>query len=145
MHLLAIRPWALIAAFLFVAACDPFISPYNEQAYRNATELKARSLDLVARSGEPYSRYSDEVADLALDVNAAYEYAAGLPDNRVVTNQWNILRDPDGNLLGGFITQWRESGTLSSFFREELSGQIAEGFDQIICVEANKGRATRCE
>ncbi|MGJ8561879.1 MAG: hypothetical protein ACSHX3_16820 [Litorimonas sp.] len=128
-----------------LAACDPLISPFQEQAYENATTLKAQSLALIAKSGEPYSSHRETVDKLLVDVDAAYEYADGLPKNEVVSEQWDILRNPDGNLLGGFARRWRSSGTLSPFFREELAIQLGNAFDTIICVEINKREASVCE
>ena len=61
------------------------ISPFQEQAYENATTLKAQSLALIAKSGEPYSSHRESLEKLLVDVDAAYEYADGLPKNEVVS------------------------------------------------------------
>lgn len=135
----------LFSLILALAACDPLISPFQEQAYENATTLKAQSLALIAKSSEPYSSHRTAVEQLLVDVDAAYEYANGLPKNDVVSEQWDILRNPDGNLLGGFVRRWRGSGTLSPFFRDEISIQVGDAFDTIICVEINKREASVCE
>ncbi len=140
------RRLAALFSLLFVlAACEPFISPFTEQAYKNATTLKAQSLALIAKSEQPYSMHRDAVEKLLVDVDAAYEYADGLPNNDVVSAQWATLRNPDGNLLGGFANRWRSSGTLSPFIREEISMQVGKAFDTIICVEINKREASACE
>jgi hypothetical protein len=137
---------ALLFSLVFaLAACDPLISPFQEQAYENATTLKAQSLALIAKSGEPYSSHREAVEKLLVDVDAAYEYADGLPKNEVVSKQWDILRNPDGNLLGGITRRWRSSGTLRPFFREEVAIQVGDAFDTIICVEINKREASVCE
>lgn len=135
----------LFILLLALAACDPLISPFQEQAYKNATTLKAQSLALIAKSSEPYSSHREAVEKLLVDVDAAYEYADGLPNNEVVSKQWDILRNPDGNLLGGFARRWKSSGTLRPFFREEVAIQIGDAFDTIICVEINKREASVCE
>lgn len=135
----------LFSLLVFLAACAPLISPFREQAYANATTLKAQSLALIAKSGQPYSEHQAAVEKLLVDVDAAYEYAYGLPTNDIASNQWDILRDPEGNLLGGFATKWRDSGTLSQFLREEIARQIANAFDTIICVEINKREASVCD
>lgn len=144
-YLLYRRLAALFSLFFVLAACEPFISPFTEQAYKNATTLKAQSLALIAKSGQPYSMHRDAVEKLLVDVDAAYEYADGLPNNEVVSAQWVILRNPDGNLLGGFANRWRSSGTLNPFIREEISMQVGKAFDTIICVEINKREASACE
>ncbi len=135
---------ALLLALFFLAACDPLISPFQEESYKNATTLKAQSLALIAKSSEPYSRHKTEAETLAVNVDAAFEYANGLPRNDVVTEQWDILRNPDRNLLGGFLKMWRERGSLSPFLRNEIAAQVSSAFDTIICVEINKKEATNC-
>ncbi|MEO9779016.1 MAG: hypothetical protein ABJH07_08435 [Sedimentitalea sp.] len=140
------RKFATLFSLLFVlVACEPIISPFSQEAYKNATTLKAQSLALIAKSGQPYSTHRTAVEILLVDVDAAYEYSNGLPKNGVVSAQWDILRDPDGNLLGGFARRWRNSGTLSPFIREEIRMQVGEAFDTIICVEINKREASVCE
>lgn len=137
---------AFFLSLLFaLTACDPLISPFSEQAYRNATTLKAQSLALIAKSGQPYTTHRVAVEKLLVDVDAAFEYADGLPKNDVVAKQWDILRDPEGNLLGGFAKRWRNSGSLVPFLRDEIAIQVGEAFDTIICVEINKRDASVCE
>jgi hypothetical protein len=136
---------AFFSLLFLLAACDPLISPFREQAYENATTLKAQSLALIAKSGQPYSVYQAAIEKLLVDVDAAYEYADGLPKNDIVSKQWDTLRDPEGNLLGGFATRWRNSGSLSTFLREEIALQVADAFDTIICVEINKREASVCD
>ncbi|KNG93592.1 hypothetical protein [Pseudaestuariivita atlantica] len=129
---------------VFVAACEPLISPYRETAYQNATTLKARSAALVAKASDPYPQHRTEAEALLVAVDAAYEYSRGLPRNEVSAKQWDIMRDPNGNLLGGFIGRWRDKGRLNPFVRDEGAELIAEGFDTIICVEINKRAADSC-
>ncbi len=143
------RPWlrgasVCFAVILLVAACAPLISPYQEESYKYATSLKARSLALIAKSGTPFSQNRELVDQLLVDVDAAYEYAKGLPRNQLVTEQWQILRNPNGELLGGFVRIWRQKSTLSQTFRSRLSALIGSAFDEIICLEVNKKSATSC-
>ena len=135
--------WAF-SLLVWLSACDPLISAYTEQAYENATRLKAESLALIAKSGQPFSSRRTEVEELLVDVDAAYEYARGLPKNEVVTQQWDTLRDPEGNLLGGWARRWQAQGTLSEVFRGEIAVLIGQAFDQIICVEINKREPSAC-
>ena len=91
--------WAL-SLLVWLSACDPLISAYTEQAYQNATRLKAESLALIAKSGQPFSSRQAEVEQLLTNIDAAYEYAKGLPKNEVAAEQWRKIRDPGGGLLG---------------------------------------------
>jgi hypothetical protein len=132
-----------LALFLLVA-CAPLIGAYNERAYLNATTLKAHSLALVAKSGDEFATHREAAEALMVEVDAAYEYANGLPGNTIAAQQWRALKDPDGALLGGFVRLWRDAGRISPAARPEIGAQIAEAFDQIICLEINKARAQAC-
>jgi hypothetical protein len=140
----AARLLVFAMALAFVAACDPLIGPYSVEAYSNATSLKARSLALVTKAGNDYALLRAEAEQLMVDVDAAYEFAAGNPRNQVSAAQWQILRDPDGALLGGFVQRWQAQGTINAFVREENGKQISAAFDQIICLEVNKNDRTAC-
>lgn len=132
--------WLAIA----VAACSPLAGPFSEQAYRNATSLKARSLALVAESGESFSDHRDEVAALLTEIDAAYEYARGLPRNEVVAEQWRLIRDPTTGQIGTFAVEWERRGRFGSVFREEFASEVAFAFDTLICVEITKKSADDC-
>lgn len=132
--------WLAVA----LVACTPISGPFSEQAYRNATSLKARSLALVAASGEPFPSYGQEVALVLTDIDAAYEYARGLPRNDVVTEQWRLIRDPSTGLVGTFAAEWERRGRFGDVFREEYAGEISFAFDTLICVEITKKSAHDC-
>ena len=86
---------SIFALFLFsiLCSCAPIISPFTEEAYSTATSLKAQSLALVAKSDESFSKHQAAVDQLLVDVDAAYEYANGLPQNEVSAQLWDILRE----------------------------------------------------
>ena len=59
-------------ALLLLAACTTLIGSYSAEAYKNATELKARSLVLVAQSNDAFPQHEAAVENLMTDVTAAY-------------------------------------------------------------------------
>jgi hypothetical protein len=134
----------LLAVGLAVGACAPLIAQYNAEAYKNATSLKAETLSLIDKAGEAYPTRKKDVEILTTKIDAAYEYVAGLPDNQISAQQWQILRDSNGVLYGAFVRVWQQQGTVSRGFRTQYKLQMAEAFDQIICLEANKQAATSC-
>ncbi len=133
-----------ILAVLLLAACDPLFASFSPEAYKNATSLKARSLSLIDRSGTPYSSLADQVETLMTDIDAAYEYSNGLPNNEISAQQWIIMRSPEEGLMGDFVAFWKENSTTRPFYREEKKKQVAQGFDYIICLEVNKQKASAC-
>jgi hypothetical protein len=125
-------------------ACAPLIAEYSLEAYKNATTLKAETAALIDKAGSPYTDHEKEVNALTTKINAAYEFSAGLPSNQISAQQWQILRDPNGGLYGGFVSVWKKYGSVSATYRQEKKIQISRAFDYIICLEANKKEATAC-
>jgi hypothetical protein len=134
----------LLLVLGWLAACAPLISEYNADAYKNATTLKAETLSLIDKAGDSYGSRRIEAEALTTKVDAAYEFAAGLPNNQISAQQWQILRNPDGNLYGGFVRLWRKAGKLGDVYRSEKKAQLAAAFDYIICLEANKKDSKSC-
>ncbi len=128
---------ALLLVLLSFHACSQ-ISPYSHFAYQQATSLKAEALALMAKATEPYASHEKEINELETELEFAYEYAKGRPKNELSTKQWQILKDPNRNLLGGFIKRWKEESTLSSEFIREARGLVADAFDTISGLESGK-------
>lgn len=126
------------ATLISLTACGALVAPYYETAYQNATNLKVESLALMDKATEPYSEHQEEVGKLMIKIDQAYEFSKGLPKNELSTAQWEIMKDPDGHMLGGFIEKWKESETLREIFVEEVKGQVSKGFDEIIKLESLK-------
>lgn len=133
------RSIPLVGAVFALAACS-LISPYDQTAYEKATAAKAEALALMDRATSSYSAQRREIEAVSLDLDKAYEYDRGRPRNAETIEQWEILRDPDGHLFGGFIRRWREKGSLNADYITEKKRDIAEAFDQIIGLERGKRR-----
>ncbi len=130
----------LLLAALLLAACTT-ISPFSQAAFDRAVALKVDALALVDKATEPYAEHRTEVADLRRQLDVAYEYAKGRPRNEESTAQWALLRDPNRNLLGGFLKRWEEKGRLSRALVDEAKGPIGDAFDTIIQLESGKRKA----
>lgn len=133
----------IAVALLALVACAANISPYSQRAYEQATSLKVDALALMNKATEPYSRHQAKVEALKLDLDKAYEFAAGRPKNEHSTRQWEILRDPERHLLGGFLKRWEAApgGQLSPAFVKEARTIVSQAFDTIIQLESGKKRA----
>lgn len=137
-------PIALIV-LLAVVGCAPTIAPFSARAYEQAVALKVEALALMTAATEPFEAHRDEVEALRLEVDKAYEFARGRPDNELSARQWAILRSPDRNLLGGFLARWEAASTLSPVFVAEAQGLVADAFDTVIGLESGKVRADAVE
>ena len=138
------------AFFLFLAvwctACVP-LAGYDQQAYQNATSLKAETLAMMDRSAEDDSLSANQAAvdDLLVQLSAAYEYANGVEHNNEAARNWRDLIGNDGLMIKGWVHLWESNGSISPALLSEMKIQIAEGFDTIICLEANKRQMTSCQ
>jgi hypothetical protein len=137
-------PAALSATFL-TSACVPTSGPrYSFEAVALTQSLKAESQSVLGRSDEPFADHA-EAANLVLTkATAAGAAAESVPGNDPIAEQWDLLTDPEGNLLGGAIARWEDRGTLSRSFRDEASRQVGKAFDLILCTEESKRTPDAC-
>jgi hypothetical protein len=125
------------ALALGLGACST-ISHYDQAAYEHAVNAKVDALALMKKAIGSYDAHQKEIESLLTELDKAYEYDRGRPLNVITVAEWNILRDPEGNLFGGFLKVWKEKGSLDPTFVAEKKAQIAEAFDQIIQLESGK-------
>jgi hypothetical protein len=130
----------VLGLVVLLSGCAPRISQFSATAYEQATALKVESLALMDRATQPYADHVVAVSALETELRKAYEYARGRPRNEISARQWEILIDPERNLLGGFLVRWRERGALPPVFVQEAKGIVADAFDTIIGLESGKVR-----
>ncbi len=129
---------ALLAALVLMNGCAPTIALFSPVAYERAVELKVESLALMESASESFALHAAEVSALLLDIEKAREYARGLPKNEITTLQWEILMNPDEELLGAFFARWQSGPPLGATYIAEKKLQIAAAFDTIIGLESHK-------
>jgi hypothetical protein len=125
-------------ALTLLAACAPLIGPFSPTAYQNATSLKAETLALMDKATEPYPEHKSEVDRLFVEVGKAHEFVKGIQSNSISEGQWEILIRPKGDLMGKYFSRWQQDRTLRPAFIGEMKSIVADAFDEIICLEANK-------
>ena len=127
-----------LALLVIAASCTNLQSLYSEEAYRQAVSLKVESMEMLGNATDAFDTHENEIRYLQTKLQKAYQYALGRPDNETSTRQWEILIDPDRNLLGGFIERWEQQGSLSPTFINENKRLITDAFDTIIQLESGK-------
>ena len=129
----------VIAVALALSACA-LITGYDATSYQHATDLKAESLLLIEKAAESPARHQAEIDSLRLKLRQAYEYERGKgKPNTLTVQQWELLDDPRGGLLGGFLKKWQdENRGQSADFLKGVSKNIGDAFDQIIKLENGK-------
>ena len=135
--ILRVSSFAFVLILLSLCTCS-HIAPYSHFAYQQTISLKVEALTLMDKASEPYANHEKEIKELESKIEKAYEYAKGRPKNEHSTKLWQILMNPDRNLLGGFIKRWQEKTTLSDKFIEEAKGLVADAFDNLSGLEIGK-------
>ena len=131
-----------MALTLVVAGCS-LIAHYDQVAYEHATSAKVDTLALMDKATGSYDSHEKEIDALVVELDKAYEYDRGRALNKITVAQWDILRDPNRNLVGGFLKLWKAKGSLSAVFVAEKKKQIGDAFDQIIQLESGKTKPTK--
>lgn len=142
-----VRQTILLFLLAVTAGACVQLAGYDQKAYENATSLKAATLAMVGKSAKDDSFTVNQAAtdELLVKLNAAYEYANGIEYNNEAAKNWRDLIGDDESMTMGWLSLWRSNGSVSEAFVPEIKEQLAEGFDTIICLEANKRQLSSCE
>ena len=142
--ILASRNLIAVSFCVFLAGCT-LIARYDRVAYEHATSAKVDTLALMSKATGSYDDHAKEVEALITQLDKAYEYDRGRQLNQLTVAQWDILRDPNRDLVGGFLKMWKAKGSLSATFIAEKKKQVADAFDQIIQLESGKPRPVKAK
>jgi hypothetical protein len=140
------RVASVVFSAVWLVACGTglFGPEFDPQAYNMATSLKAETMLVLAKSNEAFSKHKDEVGQLTVKINAAYEYVRGKGNDPLATQEWDTMRSPTGGLYGGYVATWEKKGAISAAARDEALPTISAAFDKIICLESNRRASTPC-
>jgi hypothetical protein len=144
MQTLLHRPFLLLLGCLLLASCST-IANYDQAAYEHATAVKVDTLVVMSKATDPYASHQREIAELQIALDKAYEYDRNRPLNDITVKMWDKLRDPQRDLLGGFLREWKEDGPLLPKYVQHKKQQIGEGFDTIIQLESGKIKPSEAE
>ncbi|MPT26450.1 MAG: hypothetical protein E2602_05910 [Achromobacter sp.] len=137
MRLTALKSPIALALASITVGCST-TSPFSEKAYEQATSLKVEALATMDRATEPFPTQKQAIEALSSNIEKAYEYAKGRPHNEETTGQWEIIKDPKRNSLGGFLAFWKKNTVLGTHFIGEAKIIVSDGFDTIIELESGK-------
>lgn len=128
----------LLLIFSLLSSNCSQIANYSPVAYEQAVTLKVESLEIMSLATEEYTQHENSISKLTRSLNIAYEFSKGRPDNEISTQQWQILLDPERNLLGGFLKRWKDRTTLPEMVIVEMQKIVSDAFDSIIGLESGK-------
>lgn len=127
--------YLLLAAGLYGCALT---APYDQFVYKESTSLKVDALKLMDKAARPYESQQEAVGKLNDQLDKLYEYELHRRKNGIRISMWTLLRDPEKNLLGGFLKRWKEKNTLGEPFIDEAKVQVGKAFDQLAELESGK-------
>ncbi|WP_234864124.1 hypothetical protein [Flavihumibacter fluminis] len=138
------RSWpALILIVILSSAC--FIqsscvttAPYDQYVYKESTSLKVDALKLMDKAEKTYNTQEKEIEKLTDQLDKLYEYELHRKKNQLRIQMWELLRNPEKNLLGGFLSRWKKEGQLSPGFITEAKIIVGKAFDQLAELESGK-------
>lgn len=127
-----------LTACLFLLVGCATISQYSHYAYVQAVNLKVESLNMMDKGTEYFADHKQDSKILMLNIEKAYEYEKGRPKNDETAQMWEILKDPEKDLLGGFLKLWQKQEKLSEMYISEKKKQVEKAYDEIIGLESGK-------
>lgn len=130
-----IRIQSVIFCLLFLVSCAPVYSPY---IFDQTAELKKQTLSIMDKATEPYSKYETKVDVLKSDLVSLFQQEKMRKRNGVKVKQWNLLLDPQGNLLNGSLEKWRKDTVMSETFIVLQRNLVEEAFNLIQEVEKQR-------
>lgn len=129
-----------LSLFLLLSCSATKTALYDQYSYQKTTELKVTSLQLISNATTAYNLHKMEADKLLLEIDQQIEYEKNKPNNEITFAMWQLVRDDEKNVLGGFIKKWREKNSFSPIFVDEAKKQIQNAFDVLIQYEVKKDK-----
>ncbi len=130
----------LLSLFLLISCTATKTALYDQYSYQKTTELKVTSLQLMSNATTAYNLHKIDADKLLLEMDKQIEYEKNKPNNEISYAMWQIIRDGEKNLLGGFIKRWSEKSSFSTVFVDEAKKQVSNAFDVLIQYEVKKDK-----
>ncbi len=134
---------SLVNKFLFLSVISVLYlscssANFSQTALDHAELIKPEALALMDNAADSYNDYKVEVEQLMQKVDNAYQFAKSRENNDEAAKQWEVLKNPEGNLLGGFMSRWKFQEELSESFINVAKDLVRDAFDEIIELEESK-------
>ncbi len=113
-------------------------APYDQFVYKESTSLKVDALKLMDKAEKPFATQEKEIEKLNDQLDKLYEYEVHRKKNQLRIQMWDLLRNPEKNLLGGFLSRWKKEGQLGTTFISEAKIIVGRAFDQLAELESGK-------
>jgi hypothetical protein len=97
-----IRNLTFLVVLISIAGCAT-ISSFDQYAYTLTTSLKVDALNTMSLATDDYATNEKTVKELQTNLQKVYEYEKNRPKNEITLKMWDVLLNPEGHLLGGFM------------------------------------------
>lgn len=131
------RNIAMIVLFLTYASCVS-ISSFDQYAYAQTTSLKVDALNLMGLAKDDFSMHQESVREFETKLQKTYAYEKNRPKNEITIKLWDKIKNPEGHLLGGFLSRWEKEKKLNPAFISEAQQLVDVAFDEIAGLESKK-------
>lgn len=128
----------LLACLLLLQSACITTAPYDQYVYKESTSLKVDALKLMDKAEKTYTSQQKEINALTDQLDKLYEYELHRKKNELRIRMWNLLKDPEKNLLGGFLSRWKKEDQLNAAFIGEAKLIVGKAFDQLAELESGK-------
>jgi hypothetical protein len=135
------QPFIALALLFLLQACFT-TARFDQYAYTQTTALKVDALNLMDKATSTFTSNEPVINAFNEKLDKAYEYELHRKNNAFSIKMWDKLRDPDKNLLGGFMKRWKNDGQLGNAFVTEAKMQVGKAFNEIAELESGKIKAT---
>lgn len=136
-------PFLILAIVgISIVGCKPLSPLFDQVAYKNAIDLKVESVFLMREATDSFPKYEDDVKELKMKLEKAYEYekGRGIDINSETLSMWDTLRSENAGLLGEFLKKWEKDTVRTEYFINQKIPQVQDAFDKIIRVENKRRR-----
>lgn len=126
----------LLTVFTFLGCAT--ISSFDQYAYTQTTSLKVDAMNIMDMAKDSITLHKEEVMEFETKLQKVYEYEKNRPKNEITLKMWDLLLNPEGHLLGGFLNRWKTTALLSPAFITNEKKLVSDAFDQIAGLESHK-------
>jgi hemerythrin superfamily protein len=121
---------------LFISMSSMVCAPrYDALGLQNATNLSSKTLELMGKATEPFTKNATAVTTLFGEITDAHTRATKVKKNTEIANSWKTLKD---EILTPYFDNWKAKGKLDKDFVKESMKQVTASFDAIKNAEEAK-------
>lgn len=132
---------ALVSTSISFQSCNPAkgMVAQDMETLTGLETLKLDAVSIMKKGAKSFSSMAPQINEFKAKMTDQIDYEKAKGDKNLKTVQMlEILNNPEGNLLGGFLSRWENEGKLQAPFIKEIAGVVTKNFDKVINLEKKK-------